>query len=282
MKVYLQAIRNRETARRAGGSQKSRFLDGLQGVAAWFFALCLAGHGAHAQVNVLTAHNDIARTGQNLNETILTTANVNPTQFGKLFSQPVNGEIYAQPLYVSNVAIPGNGTHNVVYVATTTADPNGSYGKYPGDSVYAFDADTNGGANGSPLWQVSLLTNTAPAGTYTATIGVVGTPVIDPASQTMYLVSSELQGSVAINRLHALDITTGAEKFGGPVQIQASVPGTGSASVGGVLTFDPTYQTQRSGLLFLNGVVYVPFGSYEDQGPWHGWIFSYGVNATTQ
>src|SRR5271163_2813128 len=282
MRVSLRKFIGSDAVRQTRSFQSTRFFDGLRAAAGWVFALLLMGNGAGAQVNVVTAHNDIARTGQNLNETILTPSNVNPTQFGKLFSQPVNGEIFAQPLYVSNVAIPGNGTHNVVYVATTTADPNGSYGKYPGDSVYAFDADTNGGANGSPLWQVSLLTNTAPAGTYTATIGVVGTPVIDPASQTMYLVSSELQGSVAINRLHALDITTGAEKFGGPVQIQASVPGTGSASVGGVLTFDPTYQTQRSGLLFLNGVLYVAFGSYEDQGPWHGWIFSYDVNATTQ
>src|SRR5271154_4435857 len=106
--------------------------------------------------NVITGHNDIARTGQNLNETILTPSNVNPTQFGKLFSQPVNGPISAQPLYVSNVTIPGNGVHNVVYVATTTANPNTVPGQFPGDSVYAFDADTNGGANASPLWQVSL------------------------------------------------------------------------------------------------------------------------------
>ena len=116
------------------------------------------GSGAMAQVNVLTQHNDIARTGQNVQETILTPSNVNPTQFGKLFSQPVNGEIYAQPLYVSNVAIPGKGTHNVVYVATTSGNPNytSTYGQFLGDSVYAFDADTNGGANANPLWQVSL------------------------------------------------------------------------------------------------------------------------------
>ena len=239
----------------------------------------LLGSGAVAQVNVLTQHNDIARTGQNLQETILTPSNVNPTQFGKLFSQPVNGEIYAQPLYVSNVAIPGNGTHNVVYVATTSGNPNGTYGQYTGDSVYAFDADTNGGVNANPLWQVSLLTNSSPAGTYTPAVGVVGTPVIDPISQTMYLVSSEVQSSVEVTRLHALDITTGAEKFGGPVQIQGSIPGTGVGSVGGVLAFNPAYHTERSGLLLLNGVVYAGFGSYEDQGPWHGWIFSY--NAAT-
>ena len=112
----------------------------------------LFGGGAVAQVNVLTQHNDNARIGDNLQETILTPSNVNPTQFGKLFSRPVNGEIYAQPLYVSQLAIPGKGTHNVVYVATT------------GDIVYAFDADTNGGANAAPLWQTSLLTNTTPRG----------------------------------------------------------------------------------------------------------------------
>ncbi len=225
---------------------------------------------AMAQVNVVTGHNDIARTGQNLNETILTPSDVNPTQFGKLFSQQVSGTIDAQPLYVSQVAIPGNGTHNVVYVASTT------------DMVYAFDADTNGGTNAKPLWQVSLLTNATPAGTLTNVNGVLGTPVIDFASKTIYLVSSEAQNSVAIFRFHALDITTGAEKFGGPIQIAATVPGTGSGSVGGNLTFDPTYELQRPGLLFLNGVVYAAFGSIADEGPWHGWIFSFDVNPSTQ
>ncbi len=237
---------------------------------------------AMAQVNVVTAHNDIARTGQNLNETILTPENVNSTQFGKLFSQPVSGAVFAQPLYVSQVAIPGKGTHNVVYVAPASGDINSTEGGSVGDYVYAFDADSNGGLDANPLWQVSLLTNTAPAGTYTVNYGVLGTPVIDLGTQTMYLVSSEFQGTVQIYRLHALDITTGAEKFGGPIQIQASIPGTGSGSVGGVLTFNATYHLQRAGLLFLNGVVYIPFGSVSDEGPWHGWIFSYTVNPTTQ
>ena len=156
----------------------------------------LFGIGAAAQVNVLTQHNDNARTGQNLQETILTPSNVNPTQFGKLFSQPVNGEIYGQPLYVSNVAISGKGTHDVMYVATTALTPNKAYTETTnGDSVYAFDADTNGGSDATPLWQVSLLTNTTPAGTLLGEYGVLGTPVIDPASQTMYVVSSELQNS---------------------------------------------------------------------------------------
>ncbi len=236
----------------------------------WLSALALMGSGAAAQVNVLTYHNDIARTGQNLSETILTPSNVNPTQFGKLFSQSVSGAIDAQPLYVSQVAISGKGTHNTVYVATSS------------DAVYAFDADTNGGANASPLWHTSLLTNSAPAGTYSSNGGVLGTPVIDLASKTMYLVSTELQGTVPIFRFHALDITSGAEKFGGPILVQASVPGTGSGSVNGVLAFNAAYEGQRPGLLFLNGVIYVGFGSIADQGPWHGWLFSYGVNPTTQ
>ena len=228
--------------------------------------LLLASLGADygfAQVNVLTAHNDIGRTGQNLNEMILTPSNVNPSQFGKLFSHPVNGLVNAQPLYVSQVAVPGKGTHNVVYVVTS------------GDVVYAFDADNNGGINASPLWQASLTAG----GSLTDQYGVLGTPVIDLSSKTMYLVSSEDQGSTYIFRLHAMDITTGAEKGGSPVLIQGSVAGTGSGSNGGVLTFDAFYHQQRPALLLLNGVVYAAFGSQGDNGIWHGWIFSY--NETT-
>ena len=236
---------------------------------ALLFVLLLADGEVWAQVSVLTAHNDIGRTGQNLNETALTPSNVNATQFGRLFSQPVSGNVYAQPLYVSQLAIAGT-THNVVYVETTN------------DQVYAFDADTNGGTNGSPLWQVNLLTNTTPAGTLNSLSGVWGTPVIDTSTNTMYLVSSETQANVPIFRFHALNIKTGAEKFGGPLLIQASTPGTGSDSTGGVLNFDPTYQKQRAGLLEINGIVYVGFGSNNDEGPWHGWIFSYGLNPTTQ
>ncbi len=206
-----------QTGKSTRGSWRLHFL-GRVLCTAWLAALVVIGSEVKAQVNVLTAHNDIARTGQNLNETILTPSNVNPTQFGKLFSQQVTGAVNAQPLYVSQLAIPGKGTHNVVYVATAA------------DVVYAFDADTNGGANATPLWQTSLLTNTTPAGTFQVEWGVIGTPVIDLSSNTMYLVSSETQTATAteIFRLHALDITTGAEKFGGPFQIQGSVPGTGT------------------------------------------------------
>jgi len=236
----------------------------------WLLALVVTGSGAGAQVNVVTAHNDIGRTGQNLNETILTRANVNPAQFGKLFSQPVTGSIHGQPLYMPRVTIPGNGVHNVVYVATDT------------DSVYAFDADSNGGAGAKPLWHISLLTNTSPSGTYATRYGIFGTPVIDPTSNTMYLASSENKGSTAIYRLHALDIASGAEKFGAPVQIQASIAGTGSGSSSGVLAFNPAYQYQRPGLLLLNGVVYITFGAVDDQASWHGWIFSYNAATLAQ
>ena len=186
-----------------------------------FMALLLVENTASGQVSVTTEHNDIGRTGQNLNETILTPNNVNVNQFGKLFFQPTNGAIVAQPLYVANVQIPGKGTHNVVYVATT--------------SVYAYDADNDGGVNAKPLWQTVLTTAPPSVGSATIQSGVIGTPVIDPpstkdASGTMYVVSTTGQGSTLQFLLHALDITTGAEKFGGPVVIKGSVPGTEPAA----------------------------------------------------
>jgi hypothetical protein len=245
-------------------------LSTITGLMAYGLLFCSIAPGSNAQVSVLTAHNDIARTGQNLNETILTPANVNPNQFGRLFSQTVSGGIWVQPLYVSQVAIPSKGNHNVVYVATSN------------DVLYAFDGDTNGGATGNPLWKVSLLTNSPSWGTLTAEWGVVGTPVIDLSSNTMYLVSSENLGSTDIFRLHALDITTGAEQLGGPVQIQGSVAGTGTGSVNGALTFTGAVEYQRPGLLLLNGVVYIAFGSVNDEGPWHGWLFSYSETTLQQ
>ncbi len=237
---------------------------------------------ANAQVNVTTYHNDIGRTGQNLNETILNTSNVNATQFGKLFSLPVDGQVYAEPLYMFGVTING-ATHNVVYVATEN------------DSVYAFDADSNGGANASPLWQASMLSSThgAAAGATTIPssdvgtdidpqIGITGTPVIDPATGTLYVVSAALEGGNSVQRLHALDITTGAEKFGGPVVITASVPGTGNGSVNGTLTFDSLWENQRPGLLLLNGIVWIGFAAHGDNGPWHGWILGYNAGTLQQ
>ncbi len=178
---------------------------------------------------------------------------------------------YGAPLYVASVNIPGQGYHNVVYVATEH------------DSVYAFDAD---GLTTTPLWHTTFLKSgvtSVPCNLTCSDIptefGVTGTPVIDPTTNTMYVVAYTQEGTNYIQRLHALDITTGADKFGGPVVIQASVSGSASDGSGGVLTFNPFQQNQRPALLLSNGVVYIAWGSHEDSPPWHGWIMGY--NATT-
>jgi hypothetical protein len=238
--------------------------------------------GASAQTNVTTQHNDIARTGANTQETVLTPANVNSTSFGKLFTQPVDGYVYAQPLYVAGVTM-GTGTpqagtaHNVVFVATQH------------DSVYAFDADSNGGASANPLWHITLLdaAHGAASGATSVPdsdvgtsdivpeIGITGTPVIDTTTNTMYVVGKTKENGNYVQRLHALDITTGNEKFGGPVALSGSVPGTGTGSSGGTLQWDPKWENQRPGLLLLNGIVYIGFAAHGDNGPWHGWVLAY-------
>jgi hypothetical protein len=248
----------------------------------------LIGWTATAQISVVTQRYDIGRTGANTSEAILTPANVNFHQFGKLFSYPVDGYVYAQPLYVPGVVMgagtPQAGTkHNVLFVATEN------------DSVYAFDADRNSpAANASPLWHINLLdaAHGAPAGArvmfstdipnYTdivPVIGITSTPVIDPSTGTIYVVGKSKEGTAYVLRLHALSITTGAEKFGGPVKLVASVPGNGSGSVSGTLHFDPYWQNQRASLLLLHGIVYIGSGAHQDFGTWHGWILAY--NATT-
>ena len=223
---------------------------------------------------VFTYHNDLARTGQNLNETILSPSNVNSASFGKLFANPVDGQVYAQPLYVANVVIPNQGIHNVVYVATEN------------NTVYAFDADTHG----APLWQTSLSINGGTAvpssdvncPDVVPVIGVTGTPVIDPTTNTLYVVAKTKEGPSYFQRLHALDIATGAEKFGGPVAIEATVSGTGDGSNGTTITFDPFQQLNRPGLALVNGVVYIAFGSHGDRDPYHGWILAYDASQLTQ
>jgi len=228
--------------------------------------------GASAQQRILTQHYDNARTGQNTNELILTPANVNSTTFGKLFELSVQGYVYAQPLYVPNVGIPGKGTHNVLYIATQH------------DIVYAFDADSGG----APLWQVNFLINGATTLTpadvgnsqdITPEIGITGTPAIDLTTNTLYVVVNTKENGTLIYRLHALDITTGAEKFGGPVQITGSVPGTALDGNGTTVPFSVKWENQRPGLLLLNGFVFIGFASHGDNGPWHGWMIGY--NATT-
>jgi len=225
---------------------------------------------------VFTHRNDNARTGQNLTETVLTLQNVNSTSFGKLASYAIDGIAHASPLYVANVNVPGYGIRNVVYVAT---EHNG---------FYAFDAD---GRNATPLWYRSFINPSAGITTVpdddvqeffdiTPEIGITGTPVIDPASKTLYVVVKTKESATNyVQRLHAIDIETGAEKFGGPVVIQASVPGTGVGSSGGQLAFNALRENQRTALLLHNGVVYFGFGSHGDNQPYHGWLLGY--NATT-
>jgi hypothetical protein len=227
----------------------------------------------YAQVSVTTSRNDNSRDGQNLSETILTPDNVNATSFGKLFSHNVAGYVYAQPLYVPNVTIPGLGVHNVVYVATQH------------DSVYAFDADSNTGVNASPLWHRSFIDpkhgiTTVSSGDVSCTdivpeIGVTSTPVIDTATGTMYLIAKTKENGNFFQRLHALDITTGKERSGSPVVIRAHVKGNGDGNVNGVVYFDPLTEGQRSGLLLQNGGVYIGWASHCDNGPYHGWVMSY-------
>jgi hypothetical protein len=232
--------------------------------------------------DVLTYHNDNSRTGQDLDETILTPANVNASDFGQLFSYPIDGYAYAQPLYVSNLAIPGKGTHNVVFVATEN------------DSVYAFDADNNSGNNALPLWHDSLADPAAgitpiPAEDTMAediapVVGITGTPVIDATTNTLYVVTNTKDtdfktGAVSYQQqLHALDITTGAEKFGGPATISFSTPGSGNGSVNGSIAFDPLIELQRSGLALANGSVYITWASHGDNGPYHGFLAAYNAS----
>ncbi|HVM86793.1 MAG TPA: discoidin domain-containing protein [Puia sp.] len=241
-----------------------------------------------AQVNVLTQHNDLNRTGWNPNETILNTTNVNPNTFGKLYSRPVDDQIFAQPLIVSNLSIAG-GAHNIVIVATTN------------NSIYAFDAEDSSVT--APYWQVNLTqsgmrpptNNDISVKTYACgssykdiigKVGIIGTPVIDTSTNTLYVVarsvSNEATPTVWQQYLHALDIRTGAEKTGSPVMISATISGTGDGSSGGQLSFDPASQNQRPGLLLLNGLVYITYSSHCDAYPYHGWIFGYDAASLQQ
>jgi len=225
--------------------------------------------------DVLTYHNDNARTGLNPNETILTPANVNSSAFGKLFLLSVDGKVDAQPLYLSNVTIPNKGTHNLLFVATEH------------DSVYAFDADT-----GAVLWQVSLLkpgestSDDHGCGQVTPEIGITATPVIDRSSGpngSVYLVAMSKDSSRKyFQRLHALDVTTGAEQFGGPVDIQAQFPGIGDNSNGTNVIFDPGQYKERPALLLLNHVIYTTWASHCDFRPYTGWVISYDENTLAQ
>ena len=213
---------------------------------------------------------------------MLNTSSVSQSTFGKLFYRTVDGYIFAQPLYVPDLEIQG-ATHNVVYVATAH------------DSLYAFDADDP--SEPAPLWQVNLGTSVpmqdiciitgdtnpqdCPYYDISPEIGIIGTPVIDPIAGIIYVVArtKHTNDGTYHYSLHALSLTTGSEELGGPMELTGQVSGTGSASVGGIVTFDPTYVNQRPSLLLVNGVLYIAFGSVGDIGPYHGWVMAY--NATT-
>ena len=241
---------------------------------------------ASAQVDVLTQHNDLNRTGLNNQETRLNTKNVQAGSFAKLFSCALDDKVYAQPLLATAIKLPGVGTRDVVYVATVN------------NSVYAFDADS--ARRTGAYWHVNL----TPAGTrppqnsdlspplcgytyndFQGKFGIVGTPVIDKTAGTIYLVSRSISTNgtnTYTQYLHALDITTGAEKTGSPVTITAQVNGNGYSNVNGVIQFDPKKQNQRPGLLLLNGIVYIAYSSHCDWDPYYGWLLGYDATTLQQ
>ena len=225
--------------------------------------------------DVLTYHNDIARTGQNLAETTLTTSNVTSAKFGKLGFYAVDGLVDAEPLLASNLTLPNSGTHNVLVVATEH------------DSVYAFDADS-----GATVWHVSMLksgestSDNRGCSQVTPEIGVTSTPVIDRTRGphgAVYVVAMSKDASGNYHqRLHALDLALGTELFNGPVDIQATYPGTGDNSNGTDVVFDPGQYKERSALLLLNGVIYTAWASHCDIRPYTGWIMGYSESTLAQ
>src|SRR6266851_4845803 len=233
--------------------------------------------GPNAGVDVLTYHYDNQRTGQNLNETALTPANVNSTKFGKLGEFPVDGRVDAQPLYLSQVTIGGQ-KKNVLYVATEH------------DSVYAFDADAVNGATASFLWKTSTLGNgetpSDPVGgcaQVSPEIGITATPVIDRTRNAIYVVAmSKDTAGTYFQRLHALDLTTGSEPFGGPKNITATYPGTGDNSSGGSVVFDPKQYKERPGLLQVGGTIYTTWSSHCDFRPYTSWVMAFSADTLAQ
>jgi outer membrane protein assembly factor BamB len=243
----------------------------------WFFVWVLApGLAAPALAqDVLTWHNDNARTGQNLAERRLAPRNVNAEQFGKLFTIPVDGRVDAEPLYVYGLQIPGRGIRNALYLATEH------------DSLYAFDADT-----GQEFWHVGLTkpgetpSDNRNCGQITPEIGITSTPVIDRQAGSrgiIYVVAmSKDQAGRYFQRLHAVDLETGKEEFGGPAEIHAVFPGTGAASHDGMAVFDPKQYAERTALLLLNGVIYTSWTSHCDINPYNGWVIGYDARTLKQ
>ncbi len=235
-------------------------------------ASAAAAAAAPANTAVTTFKNDVERDGDFSNETILNESNVNVNQFGKRVQYSVDGQVYAEPLYLPNLTVNG-ATHNVVFVATEN------------DSVYAFDADATSAI--APLWKVSLLpsgatavsNNTVNCGDLTPEIGITSTPVIDSSTGTLFVVSYDTEGGNEVYRLHALNVLTGADKWPAIV-LSGSVPGTGVSSSGGTAKLNPLTNRQRVDLLLENGKIYIGFSSFCDGGAYNGWILSYSYSTT--
>lgn len=229
----------------------------------------------HAQV--LTAQYDNFRSGADLHERVLRPSNVDNRTFGKLFSRTVDGDIFTQPLYVPSLAIPGVGRHDVVFVATEH------------DSVYAFDVN---GTRDVPLWKTSFVDPQQGTTTVsdhdlfcpfiTPEVGITPTPVIDATTKTMYVLARTKEHGAFVQKLHALDITSGKERPGSPVVVSATVPGSGDGSVGGKVSFDPLKENPRAALLLVGGEVYVTWASSCDIGPYHGWVMAYDARTLRQ
>jgi hypothetical protein len=229
-----------------------------------------------SSVDVVTYHYDNLRTGQNTSETTLTPANVTQTKFGKRGSFTVDGHVDAQPLYLSNVAIPNKGTKNVLYVVTEH------------DTVYAFDADSANGTTSTILWSASMLaagespSDDRNCGQVTPEIGITSTPEIDRSRNAIYVVAvSKTSGGSYIHRIHALNLTTGADLVS-PTTISASYPGTGANSSNGMVVFDPKQYNERPGLLQIGGTIYTTWGSHCDAGPYTSWVMSYNADTLQQ
>jgi len=227
---------------------------------------------ANSSVDVITYHYDNGRSGQDLNETSLTLANVNSTQFGKKGEFTVDGKVDAQPLYLSQVTIGGQ-KKNVLYIATEHG------------SVYAFDADSISGTTSTFLWKTTTLgsgettSDDRGCGQVSPEIGITATPVIDRARNAIYVVamSKDVSGSY-FQRLHALNLSTGAELFSGPQTITATYPGTGDNSSGGNVVFDPKQYKERPGLLQINGTIYTTWSSHCDIRPYTSWVMAFNAD----
>lgn len=237
--------------------------------------LCCAACQAFGQTAVTTANYNNQRTNSNQNESVLTPQSVNKATFGRVGLLGVDGQIYAQPLYVPQVTIPGNGVHKIVYTVTMH------------NSVYAFDADT---LSATPLWQVNLGAPVPASLLYVNTkwvdispeVGILSTPVIDPNTGALYVVAETYENGQCVFRLHALNIANGQEILQGPVVLQAGVSGSGDASVNSVITLDPMQHIQRPGLVLSGGSIFIAFGSHGDNPPYHGWVLAYNASNLQQ